>query len=203
MKMTNFGRGLRFLAVASFALGCGKGRPSDTRTLHIAKIEERSATTSPNAQESEKDNRADADVPGRQGLAEGSIEINRGTFEEFAPSRTRLVKVWEYGREDHHLYTDWLIDEYGNDRVLHVNVEQTPHSLLIVDGVLRPLILTRGPWELWRLEGLENACKAIREISARGKRITLVAPGGDMRSIWELNFEGGLAITYREEYDGP
>ncbi len=135
-----------------------------------------------------------------QGLVAGTKKISKDKSTRHGPSEVKLVRVWQYNTKQSS--SEWLKKHYGGKPVLDLRVEGTPYSLLIVDGKVTPLISVSGPWDIWRIEGLEKPLKYVTGINPKGKRLELVAPGGDMRSIWVFDFSREFTISYKEEYDG-
>jgi hypothetical protein len=135
-----------------------------------------------------------------KGLTEETLPIHTDKGVRHDPVKVKLVRVWQDNR--HQSSAAWLKEQYGNPHVLRIAVEGTPYSLLVLDGKVAPLISVSGPWEIWRIEGLQRPFQGVTGLVPKGKKLTLVAPGGDMRQIWELDFSRGLNIHYREEFDG-
>jgi len=85
--------------------------------------------------------------------------------------------------------------------LLRLQIGDTRYSLLLVGGRIAPLIATNTG--VWRLEGLEKEFALVSGMHVTGKGVELIASGGDMRSIYKLEFAPGLVVQYWEEYDGP
>ena len=134
-------------------------------------------------------------------LKEGTIEISRGETMLHGPREAKLVKVWEYNRDTSE--SQWLQEHYGKKRVVYLQIAGTPYSLLVIDGSVTPLVSVAGPWELWRIDGLENFCQAADVVRVDEKKVMLIAGGADMHSIVTLDFTRGLTIGYTEDYHGP
>ncbi len=133
------------------------------------------------------------------GIAEGPSRIERVPHRpaRYGPARAKAVRVWTQGGGEQ----DWKRAHFGDKPVLRLQVGNTPYSLLLVGGRVEPLIATGTG--VWRLEGLEKNFARVRDLRVTGKAVELIAGGGDLRSIYKLEFDPGLVVHYWEEYDGP
>jgi hypothetical protein len=127
------------------------------------------------------------------GLVEGELAIRKEGVAPGAPNSATLEKL-PHG---------WLREHFGEKRILHLNVPETPYSLLVIDGAVTPLIAVSDPRELWKVAGLEDFCKDVDAVQVEGESVTLITWGGDMRAVLSLDFKKGPSISYKEEYDGP
>jgi hypothetical protein len=84
-----------------------------------------------------------------------------------------------------------------------VQASGTPFSVLIIGDRITSYVASSSPYELWRVDGLGPLQESATSILPGKRSLRFMAPGGDMRSQWELGFSHGLEIRYREEFDGP
>jgi hypothetical protein len=138
-----------------------------------------------------------------RGLAEGTINISRSKNARTGPSTAKLVRVWQYEGKQVYDESEWLKKEYGAKHVVYLRVEGTSYSILIVDGLVTPLVKVNGPYEIWKIDGLEGFCKRVIDIETTAKKLTLRPGSAELAQTVQLDFSQGCAITYTEKYHLP
>ena len=92
-----------------------------------------------------------------KGLVAGTMKVSKEKSLKYGPSQVKLVKVWELGDKKHSSWSDWIKEKYGKDKsILRLKIEGTNYFLLLIDGKVSPFVESRGPYELWKIEGLER-----------------------------------------------
>jgi len=135
-------------------------------------------------------------------LVEGEVAFHRPGGESGGPRRAAISRVWASTGGPGMWESDWLERQYGKKRILSLKVPGTYCSLLIIDGAVSPFISVAGPYELWRIDGIEAFCNSTAHLEVSNRRVTMIEPGGDMLSILVLDFTRGLSLSYHEEYHG-
>lgn len=156
---------------------------------------------------------ARAEPEGRaSGLVEGPVAISfkqRKNKTVYGPSKATLVMVWRYdGNNPSNSAYRWLEKQYGNkaNHTLELKIDRTPYSMLIIDGVVRPLLLVQSQFSsqssLWMIKGLEDYCSNASLIDPSRGTVTLARRLGDAHSRLLLDFSNGCKISYDEAFHG-
>ena len=98
-------------------------------------------------------------------------------------------------------FSDFMVSAYKNPQIRYVQVPDTQFSLLELNGGITALILDRGNWELWRLDGMLAFKNGKVKATVRSRVLTLSRIEGGARRKWTLDFSDsakGLEVRYSE-----
>jgi len=134
----------------------------------------------------------------RQELNEGPIKITFGTVVDEFPDMAKLVRVWELTRDGIEGRV-WIEEHYGDAKLVQFEIPGTNFSLLVIGGEVRPLIKVSGPWEMWRIEGLDDFFQYVVAVNITERKVEFIAGGGDLRSTLIFDFTHELEMTFTQE----
>lgn len=143
-------------------------------------------------------------IPERTRLREGELAVARNV-ERFGPQKARLERVWRGDDpkkevDDSH---EWLKRNFSAQPSFWLDIADTDHCLIVIDGRLTPFIFERQTNSLWRIEGVDKYLERSSFVHVHWGKAIIPWVGGDCHGNFTWSFTDHLEMSYTTHFDGP